>query len=156
MSAKFITTEIRESAGKFQPVSDMVMENVRKERMGNCEACGHPIELHCGVYHPEVGYLYVGKDCKQILCARDAETITPEVGTAYTDERGNDRVMVDSKFIQQVRDLIYKDGPNGAIYKTHKCNSFTESIYYTMTEGKKYRGYATLSAKQYAAIKRSL
>lgn len=32
----------------------------------------------------------------------------------------------------------------------------TESIYYTMTEGKKYRGYATLSAKQYAAIKRSL
>ena len=155
MSQKFITKEIRESAGQFQPVSDIVMQNIGKERMGNCEACGHPIELHCGVYHQAVGYLYVGKDCKQTLCARDAQTITPESGTAYTDEHGNERVIVGNDVIESLKNLLFKE-VGGSIYKTRHCNVFTESIYYQMTEGKKYSGYATLSAKQYAAIMRNL
>lgn len=168
---KFVTVEIRESSGQFQKVSDVVMENVGHERMGFCEACGHAIENHMGIYHQSTGYMYVGKCCAKILVDSEKAIIAPETGTQY-QYNGKNQIVVSEDFVRSIGNKIYRISEvidrfgekwipslenhySGAWY-TSFHSSFTSSILETAIESKKFDGFYHMSVKQYEAIKKAL
>jgi hypothetical protein len=167
----FITQELRDNSGKFSKVSDIVMENIGHERMGTCEACGHEIETHQGVYHQSTGYLYVGKDCAKILTKDNQNVIVPESGTEYSFN-GKNQIVVSEDFVRSIGNKIYRteettnkfgekwtpsleNNYSGAFY-TGLHNQFTSNIFIAAMESKKYDGFYHLSVKQYEAIKKAL
>jgi ribosomal protein L24E len=169
----FITQETRNNSGKFQKVSDIVMENVGIERMGTCSACGHEIESHVGVYHQSTGYMYVGKDCAKILTSENKEMIVPENGTQY-EMNGKNQVVVSEDFVKSIGDKIYKteqpvhdkyfgthyatfeNGYAGGWYNMTYHNQFTSNVFSQVSESKKHDGFYHMSVKQYEAIKKAL
>ncbi len=169
MTKKFITQELRDAIGQCQIVSDATMQNLGIDRMGFCQACNHEIKNHLGIYHPTIGYLYVGACCKQILCNPDLPVIIPNSGTNFTDAKGNNRVVLSFDDYKKLGDYIFVVGEvrgsfgdkwissvennwNGAWY-TAKHNTFLANMLYAMQESKKYNGFYSLSEKQYNCIK---
>jgi len=146
-----LNSEYTEHAGEFKRVSNVVMENVGVSRMGTCDACGTPIKNHVGIFHPEVGYHFVGSCCAGILCGVE-EVVKPEPGTRF-ERNGRTYITVSDGFVQSMKDLLYREIPGSAsMFKTYRCNSFTESIYVTLTESHNQ----ALSEKQYSAIVKAM
>jgi len=167
----FITQELRNSEGLCQPVCDVVMENSGIERKGSCEACGHEIKNHFGVKLPSGQFLYVGSDCKQILCRPDAIQINPNEGLKFNNQYGKIQIVISESWVKRLGDYIFQTGIvhdkytsweanfsnnyNGAYY-TGRHNQFLASIYSQAVENKKYSGFYFLSEKQIQAVENQI
>lgn len=153
---QFVTSAIREASGQCQPVHDGIMQNLNIERIGICSACGHKIVLHCGINVPDIGYMYVGKDCKKILCNPESKQINPESGSKFIDDKNRETIVLSESDFLKLHKIGHGRDYESGIIDGWIVNQFVANIATGMRENHNFTSIWTLTIKQYDCIKKYL
>jgi len=154
---KFITEEIRQSEGKAEPVSNAYMINAGKERQGHCQACGKEINNQYGVKLPNGALLWVGSECKKILCKSDAITLDVAPGTQWTDN-GKSYVKPTEDWITRLQIGTMGETLQSIIDRKGlmMCGGLPAKNQFLFSIWDTYRQYGQLTEKQYTAASKSI